>query len=64
MKDLPMKSRKKHYKKTTAKRPPRGTSIEKRPEEILSRGELGHWEMDCAVGRKSTRDVLLVFNGA
>lgn len=61
MKDLPMKPRVKRYQKAVAKRPPKGTSIEKRPEAILARDELGHWEMDCVVGRKSTRDVLLVF---
>lgn len=51
--------RKKRTKRIVqAARPPRGISIEKRPLEILSRSEFGHWEMDCICG--PTRDVLLV----
>lgn len=53
--------RKKHYEKATVKRAPRGTSIEKRPEEVLRRNSFGHWEMDCVVGKKFSRDTLLVF---
>lgn len=60
MKDLPIGGRRKHYQKAVAKRPPKGTSIEKRPVDILLRSDFGHWEMDCVVGRKCTRDVLLV----
>lgn len=56
-----VKIRKKHYAKTTVKRAPRGTSIEKRPEEILKRAEFGHWEMDCVVGKKYSRHTLLTF---
>lgn len=37
---------------------PRGTSIEKRPKEILNRNEFGHWEMDCVCG--SSNAVFLV----
>lgn len=50
--DLPMyKARnKKTYRKTVAKRPPKGTSIEKRPAVINDRAEFGHWEMDCVCG--------------
>ena len=43
-----------------AKRPPRGESIEKRPEEIATRLTFGHWEMDCVEGKKGTRKTLLV----
>ena len=56
-----MNIRKKHYEKATVKRAPRGTSIEKRPEEVLRRNSFGHWEMDCVVGKKFSRDTLLVF---
>ena len=29
-----------------------GTSIEKRPEAILTREEFGHWEIDTVIGDK------------
>lgn len=59
MKDLPMKEkRKKHNKHLIQKKMSRGTSIEKRPDEINSRTTFGHWEMDCVVG--STLPTLLV----
>lgn len=57
---LPFGQRKKHYRKTVAKRPPKGTSIERRPADVLLRNEFGHWEMDCVVGKQDTRNVLLV----
>ena len=60
MKHLPVGERKKHYRKPVAKRPPKGTSIEKRPNEISERNSFGHWEMDCVVGKKKTKDTLLV----
>ncbi|MBS6554394.1 MAG: IS30 family transposase [Clostridium sp.] len=60
MKHLPIGERKKHYRKPVAKRPPKGTSIEKRPNEISQRNSFGHWEMDCVVGKKETKDTLLV----
>ncbi len=41
-----------------AKRPPRGTSIEKRPDEVRRRNTFGHWEMDCVCG--GTKPTLLV----
>lgn len=53
-----IKPRDKHYEKVKAKRSPRGTSIEKRPEHIENREEFGHWEMDCVCGKG--RSVLLV----
>ena len=58
--DLPVGQRKRHYRKTVAKRPPKGTSIERRPDDILLRRDFGHWEMDCVVGKQYTRNVLLV----
>lgn len=57
---LPFGQRKKHYRKTVAKRPSKGTSIERRPADVLLRNEFGHWEMDCVVGKQNTRNVLLV----
>lgn len=62
MSDLPIGQRKKHYRKTTTKRPPRGTSIEQRPKEIAERNTFGHWEMDCVVGKQRTKNVLLVLS--
>lgn len=61
MKHLPYFKKKKHYRKTTIQRAPRGISIEKRPICILERKIFGHWEMDCVVGKKFSRDTLLVF---
>lgn len=58
MEHLPIGQRKKKNEKAVAKRPPRGTSIEKRPHEISRRNTFGHWEMDCVVG--STLPTLLV----
>lgn len=62
MSDLPLYKRKKKYRKTVIKRAPRGTSIEKRPVEICNRSTFGNWEMDCVVGKKFSRDVLLVLS--
>ncbi len=61
MKNLPLKERKKHHRKTVAKRAPKGVSIEYRPLEIKKRNEFGHWEMDCVVGKQRTKDTLLTF---
>lgn len=61
MTDLPMYRKKRKYRKTISKRPPKGTSIEQRPQEVQNRNSFGHWEMDCVVGKKFTRDILLVF---
>lgn len=57
MRDVKLKMR--HYQKATVKRPPRGTSIEKRPAEIAERTTFGHWEMDCVLGKKYTKDTIL-----
>lgn len=44
-----------------ASRPPKGQSIERRPEEINSRRTFGHWEMDSVIGKaKGTRESLIV----
>lgn len=54
MKDLPVKRKgeKKHKRKTTQKRATKGESIENRPDEIGTRQEFGHWEMDTVVGAR------------
>lgn len=44
------KPQKKHKKKKVQKKLQKGTSIDKRPEDILKREEYGHWEMDSVVG--------------
>lgn len=59
MKHLPCYKKKKHYRKTTIQRAPRGTSIEKRPICILQRKIFGHWEMDCVVGSSLTTLLVL-----
>ena len=59
MKHLPCYKKKKHYRKTTIQRAPRGTSIEKRPICILQRKIFGHWEMDCIVGSSLTTLLVL-----
>jgi IS30 family transposase len=51
---------KKRYRKAKAKRPPRGTSIEMRSDEISQRKSFGNWEMDCVCG--PTLPVLLVLS--
>ena len=60
-KDLPVKRNKskKKYKRVRPCRVMKGKSIEQRPD-ILKRDSFGHWEMDCVVGMKKTRSVLLV----
>lgn len=62
MSDCPMHKSKKSYRKTVAKKPPKGTSIEKRPLEIFTRKSFGNWEMDCVIGKKQSKDVLLVLS--
>lgn len=52
-KDLPDKSnRKRKYNNVRQTRPPRGTSIEKRPPEVDTRETFGHWEMDTVKGKR------------
>lgn len=62
-KNLWQKSRRKKrvYRKVRAARPPKGTSIERRPKEIDNRSTFGHWEMDSVIGKaKGTGESLLV----
>jgi IS30 family transposase len=37
----------------------KGLSIEKRPEEVNSRQEFGHWEIDLVVGKQGSKQCLL-----
>ena len=49
--DLPYRRKKKiKRKQKVQKRFNKGTSIDKRPKEIETREEVGHWEMDSVVG--------------
>jgi IS30 family transposase len=62
-KDLPVKRKKKRkYKKVRKQaRAAAGDSIEKRPEEIETREEFGHWEMDSVIGKRGkSKNTLLV----
>ncbi len=61
--DLPY-NKKKRYKSSIKNKRIRkigGKSIESRPEEVNKREELGHWEMDTVVGKRNTKECLLVF---
>ena len=58
--NIKIEKRKTKYKKVVMKRAPKGTSIEKRPEEINTRKTFGHWEMDCVCG--SNKSVILVLS--
>ena len=53
-KELPVKGRRKKKNKNVRRqaRANAGTSIEKRPEDIDTREEFGHWEMDTVVGKR------------
>lgn len=53
-KELPVKGRRKKKNKKVCRqaRANAGTSIEKRPEDIDTREEFGHWEMDTVVGKR------------
>lgn len=62
---LPVKKnpKKQEYKRTVALHNLKGTSIEKRPKEILKREQYGHWEMDTVVGGQGKgKEVLLVLS--
>ena len=64
--ELPRKGvHKNKYGKVRVKDParaPAGESIEKRPEEIQSREEFGHWEMDTVKGKKNGRKCALMLS--
>jgi len=59
--DLPDKAdKKKPHRKVRVTRPPRGESIENRPEEVDERSTFGHWEMDTVVSAGHAKETLLV----
>lgn len=58
--NIKIEKRKAKYKKVIMKRAPKGTSIEKRPQEINARKTFGHWEMDCVCG--SNKSTILVLS--
>lgn len=61
-KNLLMKGkRRKKHKIRPLKQASYGTSIEKRPSEILKRNSFGHWEMDSVIGKRKKGNTLLVF---
>lgn len=61
-KDLSEKpNRKRKYNAVKASRPPKGTSIERRPADVSTRDTFGHWEQDSVIGiSKGTSESLLV----
>ena len=61
-KDLPLRGEnKRSYNRVrTAARPPRGESIEHRPDEVNRREEPWHWEMDTVKGRQNTKKCVLM----
>lgn len=62
-KHLPVKktARKRKYDEVkTATNNSKGTSISEREVTVETREEYGHWEMDTVVGKKGTKEVLLV----
>lgn len=62
-KNLPVKGRRrKKYRKVRGQaRASAGDSIEKRPKEVESREEFGHWEMDTVIGKRGeSKNSLLV----
>jgi len=65
-KDLPVKKdgKKRIYQrvKGVSQNNLKGSSIEERPQEAEARQEYGHWEMDCVVGKREERAVLLVLS--
>lgn len=61
LQEKPTRKPRKPKEKKKAARPPRGTSIERRPEEIATRETFGHWEQDTVVGKsKGKKQVILV----
>ena len=59
-KDLLRGKPKKQYKRLTPPKVVEAPSIDKRPEYINDRSELGHWEMDCVCSKQGKTAALLV----
>ena len=61
--DLPLRvKRKTKVHRVRQNRRIYGMSIEERPEEINSREEFGHWEIDTVIGKKESSAVLLTLD--
>lgn len=59
--DLPMKLRRNTKpQRVRSNKRKLGTSIEERPEHILTREEFGHWEIDTVIGTKDKSDCVLL----
>ncbi len=59
--DLPIKLRRNTKpKRVRTNKRKLGTSIEERPEHILTRQEFGHWEIDTVIGTKDKNDSVLL----
>lgn len=54
------KPKKKQKKQKVQKKLQKGTSIDKRPKDILTREEYGHWEMDSVVGPQGKSSACLL----
>ncbi len=55
--DLPLKVRRRKRRRTVKEKLKHlGRSIDERPDEIASRNEFGHWEIDTVIGSKSKSD--------
>lgn len=54
------KRKRKNKAAQTEKKPPHGRSIDTRPEEISTREDFGHWEMDTVIGTKNKGETLIV----
>lgn len=60
-KDLHEKPRRKRrYRHTQATRPPKGASIERRPQTIHARQTFGHWELDSVIGKSKGKNQSLL----
>lgn len=62
LQNLPVLRNAKNKKQTVVRcmRLTNGTSIDQRPEEVMTREEFGHWEMDSVVGKLENEKALLV----
>lgn len=59
--DLPMKLRRNTKpQRVRSNKRKLGTSIEERPEHIITREEFGHWEIDTVIGTKDKSDSVLL----
>lgn len=52
--------RKQRKEKNRVHKRPKGTSIDERPDIVDERSELGHWEADTVIGRKSGKEAVIL----